>query len=82
MLDPDRARELTTVCIGETILIATSGHLASSPDRRGQIVDVLGEGEDESYFVRWPDGRVSVVPPAAVTVVTGSPAERAPRSVR
>ena len=51
---------------GDTVLLASSGHVSTSPDRRGQIVDVLGDPGHESYLVRWLDGRLSVLPPAAI----------------
>ena len=78
VLDAHRARELTPVRVGDTVLIATSGHLSTSPDRRGQIVDVLGERGLECYLVRWPDGCVSVLPPVAVTPATSSAVRQRP----
>jgi len=39
--------------VGDTVLLASSGHLSISPDRCGEIVDVLGEHGLESYLVRW-----------------------------
>ena len=45
---------------GDSVLLASSGHVSTSPDRRGQIVDVLGDPGHESYLVRWLDGRLSV----------------------
>lgn len=54
---------------GDEILIASSGHSAASPDRRGEIVAVLGEAGCECYLVRWPDGRTSLLAAAAGTVV-------------
>ncbi len=51
---------------GDSVLLASSGHVSTSPDRRGRIVDVLGEPGHESYLVRWLDGRLSVLPPAAI----------------
>ena len=51
---------------GDSVLIASSGHVSTSPDRRGLIVDVLGDPGHESYLVRWLDGRLSVLSPATV----------------
>ena len=61
--------------VGDTVVLATSGHLSTSPDRRGQIMDVLGESGHESYLVRWSDGRLSYLSPTAGRLV---PAVAAP----
>jgi CBS domain-containing protein len=50
---------------GDEVTIASSGHSPDGADRRGRIVRVLGIAEHESYVVRWPDGRESVVPRSA-----------------
>jgi hypothetical protein len=52
--------------VGDAVLLATSGHLSASPDRRGLIVEVVGDPGHESYLVRWPDGRLSYLSPTAV----------------
>ena len=59
---------------GDSVLLASSGHVSTSPDRRGQIVDVLGDPGHESYLVRWLDGRLSVLSPAAVRLAPEGPA--------
>ena len=51
---------------GDSVLLASSGHVSTSLDRRGVIVDVLGDPAHESYLVRWLDGRLSVLSPATV----------------
>jgi len=45
------------VRVGDEIRIASSGHSAGAPDRRGVIVDLAGE----HFLVRWQDGRESVL---------------------
>lgn len=54
---------------GDRVLLASPGHSARWPDRRGEILDVLGGPGRETYLVRWLDGRLSVVPAAAVAAV-------------
>jgi len=61
---------------GDSVLLASSGHVSTSPDRRGLIVDVLGDPGHESYLVRWLDGRLSVLPPAAIQLAPKGPAAR------
>lgn len=62
--------------IDSEILVASSGHSSTSPDRRGRIVGVLGPPGHEHYLVRWPDGRETVLHPAVGTLV-GRPLTRA-----
>ncbi len=50
---------------GDEVRITSSGHSQAGADRRGRIVRVLGVAERESYVVRWPDGRETVVPGSA-----------------
>ena len=33
-----------------------------SPSRRGEIVEVIGDGERQHYRVRWDDGHDPVIP--------------------
>jgi [lysine-biosynthesis-protein LysW]--L-2-aminoadipate ligase len=51
---------------GGEILLASPGHTAASPDRRGKIVRMIGR---DCYLVRWPDGRETVVPVTAGTLL-------------
>lgn len=53
-----------------TIVVASSGHSAISPDRRGEVLGLLGGPSCRCYVVRWSDGSTSVVPVAAATVVS------------
>ena len=68
---PDSGRLMTARAsglgrVGDSVLLASSGHVSTSPDRRGRIVDVLGNPGHESYLVRWLDGRMSVLSPTAI----------------
>lgn len=65
--------------VGDEILVASPGHVASSPDRRGEIVAVLGEPGREHYLVCWPEGRQSVLHPAAGVVAPKRPSRRRAR---
>lgn len=58
---PIAARTASRGSVGDEILVASSGHSSSSPDRRGEIIGVVGE----HYRVRWTDGRETVLHPAA-----------------
>lgn len=58
---------IATARAGNTILIASSGHSGSSPDLRGEILQLLGDSRCPSCLVRWPNGSVSVVPLAVTT---------------
>ena len=48
--------------VGEEILIAGPGHSSSSPDRRGEVLEITGVPGRELLHVRWGDGTVTVVP--------------------
>lgn len=48
--------------IGDEIVVDQM-HLGQPP-RKGEILDVLGEGDTEHYSVRWDDGHVSMFYPA------------------
>jgi Domain of unknown function (DUF1918) len=63
------AEEPLRSAVGCEILVASSGHSSTSPDRRGRIVRVLGPPGCESFLVRWSDGRESVLHRGAGTVV-------------
>lgn len=46
--------------------LVVKGTVVGSPDQRGRILDVRGADGAPPYLVRWlPDGRVSLVFPAA-----------------
>ena len=55
--------------VGEPVLLASSGHSPVSPDRRGEVIEVLDGTGQVTYVVRWRDGRLSFVSPTAVTFV-------------
>jgi uncharacterized protein DUF1918 len=57
--------------VGDTVLLASSGHSPMSPDRRGEVVDILGGSGDTTYVVRWPDGRLSCLPQTVVRPARG-----------
>ncbi len=57
---------------GESIWIASSGHSATSPDRRGTIVHVLASRDQVHYRVRWDNGRESIVPASVTRVAPAS----------
>jgi hypothetical protein len=44
--------------IGDYIVLGGRG--SDEPDRRGMIVEVLGESGAPPYVVRWPDGHESL----------------------
>ena len=43
---------------GDQIVIETS--TLAAPLRRGEVVEVIGQGEHEHYRMRWEDGHESV----------------------
>jgi hypothetical protein len=43
---------------GDQILVGVTA--PDTPDRRGQVIEVLGHGADEHYLVRWQDGHESI----------------------
>ena len=43
---------------GDQIVIETG--TLDTPRRRGEVVEVIGQGEREHYRVRWQDGHESV----------------------
>ena len=57
--------------VGDTVLLASSGHSPMSPDRSGEVIEILGGSGDTTYVVRWPDGRLSFVPPTVVRLGRG-----------
>jgi len=46
---------------GDQILVGVTA--PDTPDRRGQVIEVLGHGADEHYLVRWQDGHESIYYP-------------------
>lgn len=61
--------------VGEEIVIAGPGHSTSSPNLRGEVLEIWGPPGRELLRVRWGDGMVTVVPAAAV----GARARRTPQ---
>jgi hypothetical protein len=57
--------EKAATLLGREISLASSGHSATSPDRRGCIVGLLGARGCTHYVVRWTDGRETVLHPRA-----------------
>jgi len=49
--------------VGDEIVVDNMqlGH----PPRRGQVLEVIGSGDEQHYRVRWDDGHVSVFFPAS-----------------
>ncbi|GAA1183330.1 DUF1918 domain-containing protein [Pseudonocardia alaniniphila] len=45
-------------CTGDQIVIETA--TLDTPRRRGEVIEVIGQGEREHYRVRWQDGHESV----------------------
>ncbi|MGI9001573.1 MAG: DUF1918 domain-containing protein [Pseudonocardia sp.] len=43
---------------GDQIIIETS--TLDTPRRQGQVVEVIGDGEQQHYRVRWQDGHESI----------------------
>jgi hypothetical protein len=43
---------------GDTIVIDTTA--LDTPRRRGEVIEVIGQGERQHYRVRWQDGHESV----------------------
>jgi uncharacterized protein DUF1918 len=43
---------------GDQIMVETT--TLDAPRRRGEVLEVIGEGDREHYRVRWDDGRESV----------------------
>ena len=48
---------------GEVVVI--HGHAVGQPERKGEILEVLGEPGHEHYRVRWEDGRETLVYPSS-----------------
>jgi hypothetical protein len=46
---------------GDRILV--EGTTVDQPQRRGEVVEVLGAGDQEHYRVRWQDGHESIFYP-------------------
>jgi hypothetical protein len=43
---------------GDEIVVGTT--TLDAPRRRGEVIEVIGQGEREHYRVRWQDGHESV----------------------
>jgi Domain of unknown function (DUF1918) len=52
------------------------------PERRGEILEVLGEPSRIRYRVRWDDGRESIVYPGSDATIVGVKKERSERTLR
>jgi hypothetical protein len=62
------------VVVGDIVVIG--GHRVGDARRRGEIVDVLGEGEREHYRVRWEDDRETIFYPSAGDATIEKPPRR------
>ena len=56
--------------------------LHGEPSRRGQIVELLGQGEHEHYRVRWDEQHESILYPADGVIITPQHARPARRASR
>lgn len=57
--------------VGDHVVIETSA--LDAPRRRGEVIEVIGQGERQHYRVRWQDGHESVyVPGPDARVEAGS----------
>jgi hypothetical protein len=57
--------------VGDHIVIETTA--LDAPRRRGEVIEVIGQGEKQHYRVRWQDGHESVyVPGPDARVEAGS----------
>lgn len=56
--------------VGDEIVV--EGTSVGSPRRRGEVLEVLGEGEGTHFRVRWDDGHESTYFPGPDAHVTGS----------
>jgi Domain of unknown function (DUF1918) len=52
---------MMTANVGDQILVGTT--TVERPMRRGQVLEVYGQGPDEHYLVRWQDGHESLFYP-------------------
>ena len=64
------------VAVGDIVVI--EGHRVGSGRRRGEIIEVLGEGEHEHYRVHWEDERETIFYPGAGDATV----ERRPRRAK
>jgi hypothetical protein len=55
------ARSELRATAGDRLLV--QGHRVGEPERRGEVVEVLGEQGEPPYLVRWEGGHVSRVYP-------------------
>jgi hypothetical protein len=46
--------------------------LPGQPSRRGEILEVMGQGDHEHYRVRWDERHESILYPADGVIVTGA----------
>ncbi len=60
--------------IGEEIVMAGPGHSSSSPDLRGEVLEILGPPGRELLRIRWGNGTETVLPQHAA----GTPARPRP----
>lgn len=56
--------------------------LHGQPGRRGQIVELLGDGQHEHYRVRWDEQHESILYPADGIIITPQDRQTARRTSR
>ena len=61
------AKTTDTVRVGDSI---EARGVHGEPARRGQIVELLGDGEHEHYRVRWDERHESILYPADGIIIT------------
>ena len=54
--------------VGEEILIAGPGHSSSSPNLRGELLEIWETSDGGLFRVRWGDGTETVLPETLVRV--------------
>ena len=73
------AKTLGSAHVGDWV--ETHG-IHGQPSRRGQIIELLGQGEHEHYRVRWDELHESVLYPADGVVITPQHGQTGPRASR
>ena len=50
-------------------LIDVHSHRLGEPSRTGEILEILGTGDDEHYRVQWEDGHETVFTPGSDAII-------------
>lgn len=56
--------------------IAVQGHRVGQSRRVGEILEVVGDPENEHYIVRWDDGHESISYPSSDALIDRPPKRR------